>query len=154
MSPEARGAIVFLAGSEPPPDFEAEAVPVLEGGAPLWSGRVLDRDRLARRGFRAKAGESLVLDDPGSRLQVLVGLGAPGSLDAEAFRLAGAAAARAADSSRRLVFDLRGLDAFEVGPATPGIADAAGAVVEGVGLATYRFDSYRAAPAAGGDRLE
>ena len=80
---------------------------------------------------------TLLRPDSPSRV-VVVGLGAPGDVDAERLRVAGAIAARQAAS-----FDATSLAWLvpEVGD-VPG-PDASAALVEGTVLSAYRFDRYR-----------
>jgi leucyl aminopeptidase len=168
--PPAVPGVLVEARSELPDTAEAVVVPVVgEGDGEDWRvvalapGRVLDTRSTARLG--RDAGEAVLVtpSDPRAPLEVIVGLGPAGSVDAEALRRAGAAAARRLADAAEVVADLRGLAAVaeRAGTATPGAAGAAGAggttggrvpavarlvqgFVEGFELACYRYDGYRA----------
>jgi leucyl aminopeptidase len=97
-------------------------------------------DFLAAQGFAGKLDQTLALPPSGGEpARVLVGLGAPESFDASAFRRAGAALGRAV---RRY------------GHVASTLPDAAGVrpFVEGFGLALYSFTPYRSAEK--GDAIE
>lgn len=94
----------------------------------------LDRDALARAGFTADAGSTLLLPAAsGSSLLVAVGGGASGSLDARGLRNAAAVLVRATARHGRVGFDLpsvAGIDAGTLGQV----------LAEGALLGRYRFD--------------
>ena len=79
-----------------------------------------------------------VLRPPDGRRVLVVGLGAPGELDAERLRVAAAVAAKTAApyEARALAWQLPASGAIPAG-------DAAAALVEGTILASWRFDRYR-----------
>ncbi len=118
---DAAGVLVFDGGEEAPPVSEEEAA--------HWR----------RRGFKAKAAETLVLDAGEGRLQVLVGGGARSACTTDSVRRAGGAFLRAVADCDSAAFDLRGVGAAGI-PA----AQAAQAFAEGVMLAQHRFGRYKA----------
>jgi leucyl aminopeptidase len=90
------------------------------------------------QGFEAKVGQTLVLPSPGTEpMEVLVGIGPRDKLSTGSLRLAAAAFARAVARhdtvATRLAAELDG----------DRLADAVGAVAEGVRLATYRYTAYK-----------
>ena len=127
--------VLTAVGGEVPDGVEIDVVLRLvtpEGDLPADLG--VDRATLERTGFRAAAGSTLVL--PGSPTVVLAGLGDEVAT-VDSVRDAVAAATRASASWSTAV---------AVGvPAETGLApaDVAGAVVEGVLLARYRYRSHR-----------
>jgi leucyl aminopeptidase len=100
-----------------------------------------DRRRAAElQGFEAKAGQSLVLTGSGGGpVEVLIGLGSSKDLSYEKLRKAAAALARAVNRHEAVATNLvtvaDGLDR----------AEAIGAVVEGVRLASYRYTDLKSA---------
>ena len=117
-------------------DFgELDALGVLvttDGGVPEILG--LNRDALARAGFTADPGSTLLLPAvPGSPLVVAVGAGAAAAVDARGLRNAVAVLVRATSRHARIGFDL---------PALPGIdaATCGQVLAEGALLGRYRFD--------------
>jgi leucyl aminopeptidase len=106
----------------------AASVPDVVAGQAL--PRVLGAEWCARQGLRAEAGSAVALRSIDGTTLVLVSVG-PTLNDAECYRLAGAAAARAAgEGSVAILLPTDGLD-------DPGTV--AQALVEGAVLATYRF---------------
>ena len=99
---------------------------------------------LARRGFAAKVGDSLVLTSGQDATVVLVGTGVRASADAETWRRAGAAAVRAAGSGSSVAFVLPAAE--EEG----GTQRNAEAVATGALLAAYRFEEYQRTPKSPG----
>ncbi len=116
-------------------DAVAVLVPA-EGDLPADLGTGLDRSALRAAGFDGSAGSSLVVPRADGPVLVLVGAGAPGSLDEVALRDAVAAAARAtARTGGRLGVRM---------PSTAvGAVDAGRAATEGALLARYRFTALR-----------
>lgn len=115
-------------------DLDAVAVLIpTEGDLPAGLG--LDRDALAAAGFEAKLGSSLVVAQTGRPL-VLVGLGDPGDIDADALRDAAAAAARA--TARK-----GGRIGIDVPPTDVTAQQAAIALTEGAVLARYRYTALK-----------
>ncbi len=116
-----------------------DAVAVLvpsEGDLPGDLGTDLDRAALQAAGFDASAGSSLVVPRADGPVLVLVGAGAPGSLDEAGLRDAVAAAARAtARTGGRL--------GVRVPSTTLSAADAGQVATEGALLARYRFTALR-----------
>ena len=91
----------------------------------------LSRSALEANGFSGKPGQVLYVPS-GDGLAVAVGVGEPGSIDANGLRSAAAAFARAASKHARLATNLADLDGVDA-------RAAAQAVVEGVLLASYRY---------------
>jgi leucyl aminopeptidase len=121
-------------------DVEAIAVGVTSQSGSASPGA--DSGRLGRRGFDAELGTTAVLDEPGDEpLRVVVGLGEPERVDAEALRRAGAAGYRAAGRAASLAFELNGF--AQTGLDVPAVARALG---EGALLASYSFDRYASKP--------
>jgi len=105
----------------------------------------VDAADLERLGFEAKAEQVQVLPGDG-RLVAVVGLGDVGDVAADTVRRSAAALARAASRQRSVACDLAaasGLDA----------AEATQAVVEGIGLAAYRFGYASTKPKPGIERV-
>ncbi|MFC5790005.1 leucyl aminopeptidase [Agromyces tardus] len=105
----------------------------------LPEGVPLDREALARAGFEAKAGTSIVLARPEPTLIVIVGLGPAAELTDAAVRDAAAAFVRAVPKASNVglrVPSLGGVDA----------ESAARALTEGALLARYRYDALKSEP--------
>ena len=100
-----------------------------KGAVPRQLG--LSRSALETNGFTAKSGQVLAVPS-GDGLAVAIGVGDPGSIDANGLRSAAAAFARAASKHAHLATNLAEVDGVD--------AKAAGqAVVEGVLLGSYRY---------------
>lgn len=95
-----------------------------------------DKRQLARLGFEAKKGQTLVLAGDDRTVELLVGVGPRAKLDAAAVRAAGAALARACATNKTAVVDLAPV-------ASIGAASAAQALTEGILLGAYRFATYK-----------
>ncbi len=111
----------------------------------------LDDELCRRLGFTGELATSLVLAPGAGRraLEVLVGAGPAERLDAEAARRAGAAAAREAPRIGTMAVDWTGIR-----PPRGDAEEMAGAIAEGVLLASYRYDGYRSgAHEAGPERV-
>ncbi|WP_173922584.1 leucyl aminopeptidase [Agromyces sp. Marseille-P2726] len=104
----------------------------------LPPGIALDRKQLARAGFEAEPGSTLVLPG-GERPRVLVGLGPSGELDVTALRDAAAAAGRATTRFSRV-------GVRDPGVGTSDAAAAGQALAEGVILSRYRYSPLQRAP--------
>lgn len=91
------------------------------------------------QGFEAKLGQTLVLAGGDGPVEVLVGLGARKDVDADKIRRAGAAFARCVSRHRTVASNLVG--AAESAGVDGG--EAIAAAVEGLRLASYRFNEYR-----------
>ncbi|HEX2039328.1 MAG TPA: leucyl aminopeptidase [Acidimicrobiales bacterium] len=131
--------ITFVAARDVPTEAPVLAVPVFGGlsmadGAPVE----LDLGYLERIGFEAKAGQSQVLPADDGSVVVAVGMGEREQVDDEAWRKAGAAVADAAG---------RFADVAVALPRAEGVG-AAGALAEGLGLAAYRYSTYKSDPPA------
>jgi leucyl aminopeptidase len=138
--------VPVLAGDDGP--VVVEGLPAAVAGRELPTA--LDRAWCTGQRFGAKPGQALVLRDLDRPSLVLCGLGPATGLDAERWRLAGAAFVRAAGEG--------GTGVLAVGAPVAGSGiplDATlSAAAEGAVLAAYRFDAYRRAPRAGAlDRL-
>lgn len=103
----------------------------------MAGGGELDEGLCRRRGFRARAGDTLVLEDDG-RLRVLVGLGPADAVDRESLRRVGAGVARAAAKCSSVALEL---DGIAEGVLPPEVV--AQALFEGAGLASYRFERFK-----------
>lgn len=119
----------------------------LAGGDALPSG--LDRSDLGRLGFEAKSDQIQVVPVDG-RLVAAVGLGDAERLSLDGLRRAAASLVRVVRTHRSLATDLASAAAHADGPIE---AEGAGAVVEGLTLALYRFGYQSSGGARGGDRL-
>ncbi len=127
----------FTLATEVPAGAEAVSIGVCSDRlADAAEAHGLDADYLAGRGFTAKLGQTAAL--PGPPVIVLVGLGPSADLDAQVFRRAGGALARAA--SRYPVIATRLLDAEEVPARRPAAAQA---LAEGMVLGSYRYTTYK-----------
>ena len=146
MIPESFTAIPSVERNEAALEWAAEfgeldAMGVLvttDGGVPDVLG--LDREALARAGFNADAGTTLLLPAAsGSTLLVAVGGGSSEDLDAGRLRNAAAALMRATARHARIGFDVRavaGMDAAALGQV----------LAEGALLGRYRFDVLQSKP--------
>jgi leucyl aminopeptidase len=132
------GQRTITAASSPPKS--ATVVGYLVGADGQVPGEVgLARRRLTAAGFAGEVGQTLVVPSADGPARVAVGIGAARELDVAALRNAGAAFARAAGAHSQLAITLAGADGVD--------ADvAAQAIVEGVLLARYRYESLRQAP--------
>lgn len=139
--------IVFRSSVELPPAAAILAVPVLadlaapESAAPWPDG--LRAEDLAALGFEGKAGQAQALAVGGGRLVLAVGMGDAEKLGPDSFRRAGACLVRSAWKVLDVAASI--LDAV---PAGMDRAVAAQALVEGAGMAAYRFTAYRRQPDA------
>lgn len=112
------------------------------GSVPRQLG--LNRAALERLGFTGAVGQTLVVPRGSGPVLVAVGVGDPGTVDADALRNAAAAFARvgAVSSSAQVatnLADIAGVDARRAGAA----------VVEGIVLAGYRYRGLKNPDAAG-----
>jgi leucyl aminopeptidase len=133
------GPVVRVVSSAAPPKDGALAVPVGIDG-PVPSLLKLDRAALKGAGFTGRLGETLLIPSQGAATLVAVGIGAKGTLNAPALRDAAAAFARAVGKHARITISVA--DIVSVPPDV-----AAQAVVEGVLLARYRYDAFKAVAA-------
>jgi leucyl aminopeptidase len=123
------------------------AVPVFTGGQLGPGADVVDRALggtlaafMGEAGFEAKRGDALAVPTGGllgAKAAVLVGMGDPETLDADAMRRAGAALARRASKVAKVATTV-----LDAAPDTIDRADAAQAFVEGVALGSYQFLHY------------
>ena len=97
---------------------------------------------LAKRGFEARPGQTLVLTGTGPS-RILVGLGDPAQLTVDGLRRAAGALVRAAWSEPALVTDL-----LDVAPVRLDRRACAQAIAEGALLASYTYDAYKSQPKA------
>jgi leucyl aminopeptidase len=129
----------YHAATEVPADVEVVGVPVFADlTLPEGAGGPVDGAFLARFGFEGKPGQSQVVPSEGGASLVAVGVGEVGKVDADVIRKAAAALARAAGHARSIATTLP--------RATPDGVAAGPAVVEGIGLAAYRFAGDRRKP--------
>ncbi len=115
-------------------------VPVAAAGG-LPGGLGLTREQLTAVGVEGKTGQAALCARPDGGPVVVFGTGDADALDGTALRDGAAAFASAAARARRLAVVLPS------GP-RPGVEAAAQAVVEGVLLARYRFETLKREPAA------
>ncbi len=122
---------VFTSTDAVPGDVPVLGVPVFADlSTPEGAGAEIDADYLRQRRFEGKAGQTqALLADDGSTV-IAVGVGHRGAVDADALRRAGAALARNSGSASRLATTL---------PFATGRRDLSSAVVEGIGLGSYRY---------------
>ncbi|WP_311215290.1 MULTISPECIES: leucyl aminopeptidase [unclassified Arthrobacter] len=148
LIPEDFSALPSLDATEPELHFvdgfgTLDAIGVLvpsEGDVPESIG--LHRETLESAGFEGKPGTTLQLANASGTLVVAIGGGKPGSLDADGWRKAAAALARATQKHSRIGFELP--DGFEA-TGTAGLdAGRLGQVLaEGVLLARYSYDTLK-----------
>jgi leucyl aminopeptidase len=132
---ERTAATTITVAAAAPTSASAVGVPVSRSGdVPSLLG--LDRTRLEASGFNADVGQTLVVPTPDGPTIIAVGVGEPTELGTAAVRNAAAAFARAAASHAQVAVVLDGEAAV-----APDIL--AQAVVEGVLLARYHYDSLR-----------
>src|SRR4051812_39327823 len=134
--------IAFRAAADVPANAKYLGVPVFANGVvPKGATVELDKRFLASSGFGGNVGEAarLLADDGSTIVAVGVGKGPGDAVKADDIRRAAAAFAKAAWHAKRAAFVL---------PAGSGLDSAAAtrAVVEGIGLATYRFNRYKSSP--------
>ena len=134
--------VAIGAAPSPPPDADAVGVLVATAGAvPDEVGH--DRSALEAAGFAGKAGQALVLPRSDGPPLVLVGVGEPGTLDADGLRNAAGTFARSAGSRARLALLLPSLEGI-----SPRLAGQV--ATEGVLLAGYRYDVLQTADGGAG----
>jgi leucyl aminopeptidase len=115
-------------------------VPTSKNGLDLPASVAVSASTLAARGFEGKLGQTAVI--PGkSSTQILVGLGASASLSSEAFRMVGAALARASFGETAMATAV-----IDQAPTKLDRAAVAAAFTEGVLLASYQFNTYKTKP--------
>src|SRR5271154_6821889 len=124
------------------------AVPVFSGPTLGPGADVVDRALggtllafMAETGFEAKRGDVLAVPTGGqlgAKAAVLVGMGDPETLDADAMRRAGASLARRASKVQKVATTL-----LDVAPDALDRAEAAQALAEGVVLGAYQFLVYK-----------
>ncbi|NND73405.1 MAG: leucyl aminopeptidase [Ilumatobacter sp.] len=110
-----------------------------KGAVPRALG--VGRAALAANGFSGKAGEVLAVPN-GDGMIVAIGIGDPGSIDANGLRTAAASFARAAAKHAHLAVNLADVDHV-------GAKQAGQAVVEGVLLGSYRYVGLKNDTSAG-----
>ncbi|MEX0847484.1 MAG: leucyl aminopeptidase [Ilumatobacteraceae bacterium] len=114
-----------------PRTVEAIGIPVASSG-PVARQLGLGRAALATNGFEGKTGQVLVLPAATGPTIIAIGVGEPGTIDANGLRNAAAALVRAAGKRATIATSLADLDGVD--------ARTAGQVVtEGVLLASYKF---------------
>lgn len=123
----------FRAAVEVPAGVPVLGVPVYSDlSTPPGAGAEVNAAYLMQRRFEGKPGQAqAMLADDGTTV-VALGVGEPGSVDADALRRAGSALARHAGSASRVATTL------VAAAGDPGLA---AAVVEGIGLGAYRYAS-------------
>jgi leucyl aminopeptidase len=123
----------FSVADRIPGDVPVLGVPVYSDlSTPPGAGAELRSSYLAQRRFEGKPGQAqALLADDGTTV-VALGVGTPGSVDADVLRRAGAALARHTGNATEVATTL---------PAAANAPDLAAAVVEGMGLGAYRYTS-------------
>jgi leucyl aminopeptidase len=125
-----------------PADVELLGVPVFSDlSLPDGAGAELDLDFLRSCGFEGRPGQLQAVPADDGSVVVALGVGPRDSVDADALRSAGAALARHAGTATRAATTL---------VRAVGDRSLAAAVVEGIGLAAYRFNGVRRASTATG----
>jgi leucyl aminopeptidase len=130
--------VIVEVASSVPSSATAVSEPVRsEGPVPAPIG--LDRATLSAAGFSGAPGETLIIPRADGPTLVAVGIGDPTGIDAARLRDAAAAFARGARNHAHLAVDLDAVVGvpFDV---------AAQAIVEGVMLSRYRYDTFRERP--------
>ena len=124
-------APVFETSATVPDDVAVLGVPVFSDlTTPDGAGADLDARFLVQRRFEGKPGQALAVPADDGTTVVALGVGDRDAVDASVLRKAGAALARAAGDGAAVATTL----------AAPW-PDLAQAVVEGIGLGTYRFEA-------------
>lgn len=119
----------FESSAAAPDDVAVLGVPVFSDmTSPVEAGAELDVRFLAQRRFEAKPGQAIAVPADDGTTVVALGVGAKEAVDATALRKAGAALARAAGDATAVATTL----------AAPW-PELAQAVVEGIGLGSYRY---------------
>jgi leucyl aminopeptidase len=131
-------SISFVAAADVPADVALLGVPVLaDMTLPAGAGADIDVEFLRRSGFEGRPGQAVTLPSANGTMVAAVGVGAPGEVDGDALRRAGAALARQATKVPRL--------ATTLAAAAPR-PELAAAVVEGIALGSYRFAGSKTRP--------
>ncbi|MHB1503814.1 MAG: leucyl aminopeptidase family protein [Acidimicrobiales bacterium] len=155
------GAVEFPAGrgggvsSDLPTDLPADPrITVPMPGAASVSDIGIDLEQCRKRGFLARAGQTLVVRaEPGEPVVILVGFGEFGHVDLEALRQASAGFVRACGSLAAGVIMVPSSMMDSEG-GRPSLAGGGQALAEGAVLATYRYDSHKTGAGREGlDRL-
>ena len=128
-------AVTVSVTSQAPTEVTVLAVPVASTGD-LPGAVGLDRDALKRIGFKAGAGQHIVLPRESGPDLVLVGLGEADDVGIACLRDAAAVAARAVPTDVGVALDLRGFTALDE-------AELAAAAVEGAVLGRYTYEEMR-----------
>src|SRR6476620_9002788 len=137
---------VFAAASEgkkPRSDDRSQANGVRLGPGADVVDRALSNSLLgfaAEAGFEARRGEALAVPTAGAlgaKAAVLVGVGDPDTLDADALRRAGAALARRGAKVEKVATTL-----LDAAPESLDRGEAAQALAEGIALGSYQFLAY------------
>jgi leucyl aminopeptidase len=131
-------SISFIASAGIPADAALLGVPVhADLTVPDGAGPAVDADFLRQCGFEGRPGQAVALPGNGGPAVVAVGVGPAADVDGDVLRRAGAALARQATKVARL--------ATTLAVAAPR-AELAAAVVEGIGLGSYRFAGAKRNP--------
>jgi leucyl aminopeptidase len=131
-------AIEITSVTEPPAEVDAWGTPVTKAFRVFAPGAEVDEQRCARRRFKAKVGDTVVIDDAADGLRVLVGVGTIPMLTTEVIRRAAGGFTRAVEGCTTACLDLRG---FGGTPVTPD--QALRAAAEGMHIAARRFDRFK-----------
>jgi leucyl aminopeptidase len=142
-SPERRDLLRVAVAARVPAGAEVVGVLVTPEttSVKVPGGSSVSSAALARRGFEAKAGQTVVVSTSAERVVLAVGCApAPEVPASEAVRRGAAALVRQAGRARSV--------AVVLGGPTTGVnpPDAAQAIAEGAALATYRYQGFKSAP--------
>jgi leucyl aminopeptidase len=130
--------VSFRAATAVPADAPVLGVPVFDDlSLPAGAGAEVDTAFLRRGGFEGRPGQAVSLPADDGTTVVAVGVGSRQAVDGDVLRQAGAALARQASTAPLL--------ATTLALAAPTRALAA-AIVEGIGLGSYRFAGTRRRP--------
>ena len=110
------------------------------GAATKGDGPQPDWDYLVSRGFDAKPGNAQSMPTADGPVVIALGVGPSRSVDARILRRAAANMARSAKHHKHLATTL-----LDAAPKRLGRDRAAQAIVEGIGLGSYRFRTYKSA---------
>ena len=124
-----------------PEGVDVVAVPVATGPSVVGDSHGLDVAQLDARRFEAKVGETLALPGADGTTVLAVGVGDADEVTRDVLRRAAAAAVRASWKRSSLALNL-----LAAAPSGLDGQEAAAAVAEGAGLASYRFTRFKSDP--------
>lgn len=127
--------LLISVASSAPATAEAIGVAVASDGA-IPKEIILTRTQLNALGFEGKVGQTLVIPIAGTKYTIAVGIGEAGKADADVMRNAAAGLARASSKVGSLTTTLANAGRGDR-------SEIAQAVVEGLMLATHRYDALK-----------